>query len=48
MDINNKINFFLEQRESKRGKYYAIFIKIDDIEKLLCFLTETEYKLLTK
>lgn len=48
MDINNKISFFVEQRESKKGKYYAVFMKIDDIEKVLCFLTETEFKLLTK
>lgn len=48
MDINNKISFFVEQRESKKGKYFAVFMKIDDVEKVLCFLTETEFKLLTK
>lgn len=48
MDINNKISFFVEERESKKGKYYAIFVKVDSIEKVLCFLTETEFKLLTK
>lgn len=49
MNINDKVNFTVEERSSKEGKtYYAVFLHIGEVEKVLCFLTKDQYSLISK
>lgn len=36
---------FIDKRTSKNGKtYYGLFIKIDDMEQLICFINTSLYE----
>ena len=50
MEINNLISFKIKSGLGKTGReYHAVYICIDnEVEKLLCFLSDSEYKLITK
>lgn len=49
MSINNTVNFEVEKKHSNRKDtdYYAVVLVIGSVRKVLCFLTETEYNLIT-
>ena len=49
MEINQLVNFKIEKVHSnKKDKdYWAIVIDLNGIKKVVAFLTETEYQLLT-
>lgn len=48
MDINNLVEFRVKKATNKDGKEYnAIIIKVGEVEKVLAFLTNDQYLLIT-
>lgn len=48
MLVLSDYEFFIDKRVSKNGKdYYALFIKVDDKEELVCFINKSFYTSLT-
>lgn len=48
MNINDKVSFIVKNATNKDGKeYYCISIKVEEIEKVLAFLTKEQYLLIT-
>lgn len=48
MNINDKVSFIVKNATNRDGKeYYCICIVIEQIEKVLAFLTKEQYLLIT-
>lgn len=48
MEINKLVSFRVKTGTGKNNKeYYALIIKIGEVEKVLTFLTQDQYKLIT-
>lgn len=48
MNINDKVSFLVKNGTNRDGKeYFYIAIKVEDIEKVLVFLTKEQYLLIT-